>query len=244
VQFPPPDQTGGVPAALPPVPKNRAQAQELIAVFELQMQQSLNEMSNDAGGTDGNGDGDGQSDDPAMSMSFDPSPTMLAALTPLLMQQQAQAAAGGGALAGATASAQAAGAAADIGKLSASARQNARVVADEARKAGVDPALAVAMMLVESGGNNRAVGDGGTSFGLFQLHKGGMLTAAGLTPEQAFDPRTNAGVAIRSLAHEWAQGHAQRSPGAIAAASQRPADPVGYAAKVDAMLARARALVG
>jgi hypothetical protein len=125
---------------------------------------------------------------------------------------------------------------------SGSARDNALQVADVARRQGVDPTVAVAMMLVESGGNARAVGDGGTSFGLFQLHEGGMLTAAGLTPDQAFDPRTNAGVALKSLAHEWAKGP-NRSPGVIAAASQRPFDPAGYARKVDAAMERARALL-
>ncbi len=123
-------------------------------------------------------------------------------------------------------------------------RGNAAVVASVAREHRVDPVVAVAMMLVESGGNARAVGDGGTSFGLFQLHKGGMLTAAGLTPNQAFDARTNARVSLRSLAHEWSKGSRVRSPGEIAAASQRPADPVGYARKVDAAMAQARSLLG
>lgn len=128
--------------------------------------------------------------------------------------------------------------------VSTDARSNAQVVAQVARQHGVDPTVAVAMMLVESGGRNTAVGDGGTSFGLFQLHRGGMLTAAGLTPEQAFDPRTNANVALKSYAHEWAKGHERRSPGEIAAASQRPFDPIGYAKKVDAAMDRARALIG
>lgn len=123
-------------------------------------------------------------------------------------------------------------------------RANARTVAAAAREHGVDPAVAVAMMLVESGGRNTAVGDGGTSFGLFQLHQGGMLTAAGLTPDQAFDPSTNAKVALQAYRHEYEKGHARRTPGQIAAASQRPADPVGYAAKVDAAMVRARALLG
>jgi len=123
------------------------------------------------------------------------------------------------------------------------AKANAAIVAQVAREQGVDPVAAVAMMLVESGGNARSVGDGGTSFGLFQLHEGGMLTAAGLTSAQAFDPRTNATVSLKSLAHERAQGP-NRSPGTIAAASQRPADPAGYARKVDAMMDRARALLG
>jgi hypothetical protein len=126
---------------------------------------------------------------------------------------------------------------------SADARANAFVVADVARQHGVDPVAAVAMMLVESGGNAGSVGDHGTSFGLFQLHEGGMLTAAGLTPQQAMDPRTNATVSINSLAHERAKGP-NRTAGEIAAASQRPADPVGYARKVDAAMDRARALLG
>ena len=82
-----------------------------------------------------------------------------------------------------------------------------------------------------------------SSFGLFQLHEGGMLTASGLTKEQAFDPRANATVSLTSLRHEWDKGHATRTPGQIAAASQRPADPVGYAAKVDSAMDRARALL-
>lgn len=120
---------------------------------------------------------------------------------------------------------------------------NVQTVAASARRHGVDPALAVAMMLVESGGNARAVGDGGTSFGLFQLHRGGMLTAAGLTTHEAFDPATNADVAMRSLA-AYAAGRPNAAPGQLAAASQRPADPDGYAARVEAQLPRARALLG
>lgn len=124
-----------------------------------------------------------------------------------------------------------------------SAAANARIVAQRAVAHGVDPTLAVAMMLVESGGNNRAVGDGGTSFGLFQLHEGGMLTSAGLRPEQAFDPRTNADVALASLARTAGQMRGAL-PGEVAAASQRPADPAGYARKVQAALATAAGLVG
>lgn len=151
-------------------------------------------------------------------------------------------AAGSGAVDGASA-ASGTSAAGYTGSVDSGAAANAKVVAQVARERGVDPTLAVAMMLVESGGRSTAVGDGGTSFGLFQLHEGGMLTAAGLTRDQAFDPRTNAAVALKSLRHEWEKGHERRSPGEIAAASQRPADPVGYAAKVDAAMDRARALL-
>jgi hypothetical protein len=148
-----------------------------------------------------------------------------------------------GALGGTSDAMGGASAAGAIGAVDQGAAANAKVVAQVARERGVDPVAAVAMMLVESGGRATAVGDDGTSFGLFQLHEGGMLTAARLTKEQAFDPRTNATVALSSLRHEWEKGHATRTPGEIAAASQRPADPVGYAAKVDAAMGRARALL-
>lgn len=144
----------------------------------------------------------------------------------------------------ATGASRSAAATSPVGAVDQGAAANAKVVAQVARERGVDPVAAVAMMLVESGGRATAVGDDGTSFGLFQLHEGGMLTAAGLTADQAFDPRTNASVALKSLRHEWEKGHATRTPGEIAAASQRPADPIGYAAKVNGAMDRARALLG
>src|SRR5215472_10111421 len=54
-----------------------------------------------------------------------------------------------------------------------------------ARDTGVDPALALAIAQKESGLNPNAIGDGGTSFGLFQLHIGGQLTSAGISPDEA-----------------------------------------------------------
>lgn len=117
---------------------------------------------------------------------------------------------------------------------------NVKIVVDVAKQVGVDPKLAVAMMLVESGGDNKAVGDNGTSFGLFQLHDGGMLTSAGLTSQQAFDPRTNAEVSLGALAKVVER---MGNTGEAAAASQRPADPVGYAAKVNASLDEAAELI-
>ena len=118
--------------------------------------------------------------------------------------------------------------------------QNVRTVVDVAKEKGVDPKLAVAMMLVESGGDNRAVGDNGTSFGLFQLHRGGMLTEAGLTKDQAFDPRTNAEVSLGNLAKI---DDKYADPGTAAAKSQRPANPLDYAAKVNASMDEAAELI-
>ncbi|MFN8613456.1 MAG: transglycosylase SLT domain-containing protein [Vulcanimicrobiota bacterium] len=116
---------------------------------------------------------------------------------------------------------------------------NARIVAEVARQKGVDPVTAVACMLVESGGSNAATGDNGTSFGLFQLHRGGEL--GNMSEAEARDPRRNAEVALSVFA---ANKGKYSDPGQLAAASQRPADREGYARKVDAMLPEARRLLG
>lgn len=99
-----------------------------------------------------------------------------------------------------------------------------------AQRYGADPNAMLATARVESGLNPRAVGDGGTSFGLFQHHIGG---AGGRTRESAqryFDPVTS----ITERAKQFARLGIRSGQGA--AALQRPADPAGYARKVDAAL--------
>ncbi len=97
----------------------------------------------------------------------------------------------------------------------------ANVVAREARVLGVSPRIAVADAIVESGLNPRAVGDQGTSFGLFQLHQGGELGA--LTKAQAFTPLTNARVALSEFRTvQRSTPSLLRNPGALAATAQRP----------------------
>jgi hypothetical protein len=97
---------------------------------------------------------------------------------------------------------------------------------------GVDPRLALADAEVESGLSPTAVGDQGTSFGLYQLHQGGELGS--LTPSQAFNPSTNAQVAL-SVFGAVAAAHPATDPGLIAALAERPANPTAYAAAVDAV---------
>ncbi|HEY9677782.1 MAG TPA: transglycosylase SLT domain-containing protein [Drouetiella sp.] len=118
------------------------------------------------------------------------------------------------------------------------AMESARVVAEVAKRMGVDPVMAVAAMLVESGGNPRAVGDNGHSFGLFQLNYKGELAAAHLSPSQAFNAQTNAEVALSY----FRKGHVS-NPGAVAAAAQRPANRADYARKVNSNLAEAEQMV-
>lgn len=111
-------------------------------------------------------------------------------------------------------------------------------IVDVARQMHVDPELALAIAKNESGFNAQAVGDHGTSFGLYQLHSGGELESLkgslSSQKKQAFDPATNARVALTEVARV-AKAHPNWSPGQIAAAAQRPADPSGYASRVNAI---------
>ena len=103
-----------------------------------------------------------------------------------------------------------------------------------AARYGVDPRLALADAQQESGLNPMSVGDQGTSFGLYQLHRGGEL--GNLTPAQAFDPATNADTALAVFAQVQAK-NPTASPGQIAALAERPANPAAYAAAVNAIYA-------
>lgn len=119
-----------------------------------------------------------------------------------------------------------------------------KTVLQAAKELGLDAKTtkaAVASMLVESKGNPHAIGDGNTSFGLFQLHKGGELTEAHLSPQQAFDPLTNARVALKYFKQQ--QEHGMSNPGDLAAAAQRPKYRREYAAEVNSYLPTAAALI-
>jgi len=105
------------------------------------------------------------------------------------------------------------------------------IIDTEALKYHVDPRLALAYILNESGGNPYAIGDQGTSFGLAQLHRGGELGS--LTPQQAFNPQTNLDVSLSEVRGIEQSQPGLTDPGAIAAAAQRPANRAAYAATVD-----------
>ncbi len=107
------------------------------------------------------------------------------------------------------------------------------VIVETARKYNVDARTALASGWVESSFNPTAIGDNNSSFGIFQLHRGGEL--GNLTPQQAFDPKTNAEVALKVF--DATDNDTSLSPGWVAAKSQRPADQTGYAAKVNALYA-------
>lgn len=104
-----------------------------------------------------------------------------------------------------------------------------------AKEVGIDPNIFLATALTESGGQYGAVGDSGTSFGPFQHHKGGALGSN--TPAWA-----NSYAGILERARQFKR--LQITTGKGAAALQGPADPLAYAAKVNANLAKAASLTG
>lgn len=102
-----------------------------------------------------------------------------------------------------------------------------------ARRYGIDPLLLAATAYVESGGRLNAVGDSGTSFGPYQMHRGGRLTAAGYTPRQAMDPV----LATEATAREFADFAKRGYRGAeLAYAAQRPANREDYIRKINQAL--------
>lgn len=69
---------------------------------------------------------------------------------------------------------------------------------------GVPDALWEDVAYTESGYNPKAIGDNGTSFGLFQLHIGGQLPAQyNNNPDPVFDPGLNAQLAMPDIAKAW-----------------------------------------
>jgi hypothetical protein len=103
-----------------------------------------------------------------------------------------------------------------------------------AKATGADPAALLATALQESGARTGAVGDQGTSFGPWQMHRGGAL--ANHNPAWA-----NSYAAALNRAQEFAR--LQVHGGVGAAAVQRPADRSLYAQGVDKYLAQAKAIL-
>lgn len=109
----------------------------------------------------------------------------------------------------------------------------ATLIMNQARKTGADPYTLLATAMVESGLNPNAVGDGGSSYGLFQMHVGGAGGSSHDSARRYLDPS----VAVENRARAFRGG----SGGAFAASVQRPADQAGYARKVDAVIAQLKA---
>lgn len=102
----------------------------------------------------------------------------------------------------------------------------ARAIITAARAHGVNPIGMLAVALNESNLNPSALGDAGTSYGLFQLHRGGALPA-GWSQAMADNPLTNANFAAAAIA----RGARGLSPAATQAYQtlhfERPQNPAG-----------------
>lgn len=69
---------------------------------------------------------------------------------------------------------------------------------------GVPDSIWEDIAYTESGYNPNAIGDNGTSFGLFQLHIGGQLPSQyNNNPSAVFDPGLNAQIAMPDIAGAW-----------------------------------------
>lgn len=108
----------------------------------------------------------------------------------------------------------------------------AQQILAQARRTGADPYTMLATAVVESGLNPQAVGDNGTSYGLYQMHVGG---AGGRSHDEA-RRYLNPSASIENRARAFRGG----AGGEWAASVQRPADAAGYARKVNAVIAQLR----
>lgn len=111
------------------------------------------------------------------------------------------------------------------------------VITQVAKQLGVPPVLALSIAFHESGLDPKATGDNGTSFGLFQLHKGGELGSHSRT--WAENPYNNARTALSEVARVL-KANPGMDWGQIAAKAQRPLDQTAYAQDVNDILKRAR----
>lgn len=93
--------------------------------------------------------------------------------------------------------------------------------------------------LIESGGNVRAVGDRGQSFGAFQENIRGR--GSGLTPQQSYDPVGS----TRRAAQEFQTFFGRGARGAdLAYRAQRPADRASYVQRYNSLLPEAQRILG
>ncbi len=86
------------------------------------------------------------------------------------------------------------------------AKQMKQIISEEAEKYNLPEWIPLTIAEHESRLNPRAVGDHGTSFGLFQLHRGGGIAPENVTDEQLKDPRINAQIAMPHLAKGYKRG--------------------------------------
>ncbi|PFE03933.1 invasion protein [Bacillus cereus] len=82
---------------------------------------------------------------------------------------------------------------------------NKLVITEISKQYGVPEWIPLAIADHETKFNRKAVGDKGTSFGLFQLHRGGLAPAQ-FSEENLKDAKTNATIAISHMVSSYKRG--------------------------------------
>ena len=104
--------------------------------------------------------------------------------------------------------------------------------AEYSAETGVPLDIFLSLIQAESGGNQYAVGDGGASVGLFQLHERGV--GYGLTVEERYDPQKQFDLMAPRIKNAYEQAIAEGLVGRdliarVGVLAERPADQTGAA---------------
>ncbi|MCW9132293.1 invasion protein [Bacillus paramycoides] len=84
-------------------------------------------------------------------------------------------------------------------------KNNKQVISEVAKRHGIPDWIPLSIADHETKFNRKAIGDNGTSFGLFQLHRGGLAPAQ-LSEESLMDSQINATIAISNMVNSYERG--------------------------------------
>ncbi|MED0963677.1 invasion protein [Bacillus paramycoides] len=84
-------------------------------------------------------------------------------------------------------------------------KNNKQVISKVAKRHGIPDWIPLSIADHETKFNRKAIGDNGTSFGLFQLHRGGLAPAQ-LSEESLMDSQINATIAISNMVNSYERG--------------------------------------
>ncbi|GCF73006.1 invasion protein [Bacillus cereus] len=84
-------------------------------------------------------------------------------------------------------------------------KNNKQVISEVAKRYGIPEWIPLSIADHETKFERKAIGDKGTSFGLFQLHRDGLAPAQ-LSEESLMDPQINATIAISNMVKSYKRG--------------------------------------
>lgn len=84
-------------------------------------------------------------------------------------------------------------------------KNNKQVISEVAKRYGIPEWIPLSIADHETKFNRKAIGDKGTSFGLFQLHRDGLAPAQ-LSEESLMDSQINATIAISNMIKSYERG--------------------------------------